>query len=665
MAVLVNNAAEITGLLVWVGLWTVGGWWLALSAFNLRRNELALVGFAVGLVVETLLANLLARLLPLPLAFWAAAGLTLALGFGFAIGSGWRSLLRIPILPAHWLILVFLTYLFTSIGRGLALFDDYAHLPTLSIMATGDIPPHFSLDPSIPYGYHYFLMLFGAQLMRIADLLPWTALDFSRGLSFAMAMLLAGVWVQRLTHNAFAGFLGGVLAAFGMGTRWLLLLLPPGVVASLGQGVQMIGSGLSSGPDLATALTSGWGIDGSGPIPFPFAFVNGIYGPGVLGFLGPNGLIDAAVGFAILLTFNRWYNWRGPLVTVLLSAASGLLGETGLVLGLASWLILTVIYVLRTRSLRLPHSLWQWWLVLLAGGLLGVLQGGAWTELIRGWVEGARTSYQTIGFAMTWTPVIVSSHLGVLLLLDPAQLLIALMEIGPILLVLPLVCIWGGKAFRAGRWYEAAAVISGVITLGMVLVQFTGSTGVRNTSRLYGFIGVCALFAVPVTWRWAVHRSAVLKAVVSAIGLVIITGGLVLFAVELVAVQKPILSTFITDLDARMYKNYWNRLEPAALVFDPDPFRAPTVLGRPTNSSVTWFQKKREWEVLADAPDPVDLRAAGYRYVYLDNKYWDQLPERYQARLNDPCVQVIQVYEDWKHDWRSLLDIGGCGAPGG
>ncbi len=60
-----------------------------------------------------------------------------------------------------------------------------------------------------------------------------------------------------------------------------------------------------SGPDLATALISGWGIDGSGPIPFPFAFVNGIYGPGVLGFLGANGLIDTAVSFSILLTFNR------------------------------------------------------------------------------------------------------------------------------------------------------------------------------------------------------------------------------------------------------------------------------------------------------------------------------------------------------------------------
>lgn len=662
MSALVNNAAQIAGLLVWVGLWTVGGWWLTLSAFNLRRNELALVGFTVGLVVETLLANGLARLLPLPLAFWAAAGLTFVLGLGLAASRDVRRLLRIPIVPAQWLALVFLTYVFTSIGRGLALYDDYAHLPTLSLMATGDIPPHFSLDPSVPYGYHYFLMLFATQIMRIADLLPWTALDFSRGLSFALAILLAGVWVRRLTHNAFAGFLGGVLAAFGMGTRWLLLLLPAGVVASLGQNVQMIGSGLSSGPDLATALISGWGIDGSGPIPFPFAFVNGIYGPGVLGFLGANGLIDTAVSFSILLTFNRWRNWRGPAVTVLLVAASGLLGETGLVLSLVSWSVLTVIYVWRNRRLRLPSSLRQWWLVLLAGNLLGVFQGGAWTDLIRGWIEGAQASYQTIGFALHWTPAIVSAHLGVLSLLDPHQLLIALLEIGPILLVLPLVCVWGVKAFRAGRWYEAAFVITGVITLGMVLVQFTGSTGVRNTSRLYGFVGLCSLFAVPVTWRWVEHRSAALKTLASAIGLTIITGGVVLFGVELAAIQKPILSNFISDLDARMYKNYWNQLEPGALVFDSDPYRAPTVFGRPTNSSTTWFETKPEWKVLAAAPDPVDLRAAGFRYVYLDNRYWDQLPQRYQERLSDPCVQVVQVYEDWKHDSRTLLDIGGCGA---
>ncbi len=171
---------------------------------------------------------------------------------------------------------------------------------------------------------------------------------------------------------------------------------------------------------------------------------------------------------------------------MLLVAASGLPGETGLVLSLVSWSVLTVIYVWRNRRLRLPSSLGQWWLVLLAGNLLGVFQGGAWTDLIRGWIEGAQASYQTIGFALHWTPAIVSAHLGVLSLLDPHQLLIALLEIGPILLVLPLVCVWGVKAFRAGRWYEAAIVITGVITLGMVLVQFTGSTGVRNTSRLYG-----------------------------------------------------------------------------------------------------------------------------------------------------------------------------------
>ncbi len=53
-----------------------------------------------------------------PAAFWAAAGLTFVLGLGLAASRDVRRLLRIPIVPAQWLALIFLTYVFTSMGAG-------------------------------------------------------------------------------------------------------------------------------------------------------------------------------------------------------------------------------------------------------------------------------------------------------------------------------------------------------------------------------------------------------------------------------------------------------------------------------------------------------------------------------------------------------------------
>jgi hypothetical protein len=89
--------------------------------------------------------------------------------------------------------------LFFAISRGLAIFDDYAHLPTLSLMAAGDIPPHFSLDPRVPYGYHYFLLLLAAQMTRLSSWFPWTAWDAARTGS-CPGGAARRLWARRVTQ---------------------------------------------------------------------------------------------------------------------------------------------------------------------------------------------------------------------------------------------------------------------------------------------------------------------------------------------------------------------------------------------------------------------------------------------------------------------------------
>jgi hypothetical protein len=472
--------------------------------------------------------------------------------------------------------------------------------------------------------------------------------------------------VQRLTRNRLAGLLGGAALAFSTGTRWLLLFLPPDFLNRLSQVVHMIGSGSTSGVDLTTALGASWAMDGGGPFPFPFAFSNGILNPGVVAFNGATGLMNYVPVLVLLLTFNRWRSkLMGAIVSVFLIASTGLLSETGLALSLAAWVIITGVYAIKNKTLRLPQTFVAWWVVVVAGNLLSLLEGGAFTDLARNWLQNilygqAQVSYQTIGFQVVLTPALVSSHLGVLSLFNGYQLIVALAEVGPLLLVLPLVCIWGIKAFRSGRWYEVSFILAGLLSLGMLFVQYSGSTGVRNTSRLYTFANLCLVYCVPLGWNWAQRRAQAFKILAGVLLGMTMLSGLVLFAVEMVAIPKPVESYFLNELDGRMFKYYWDKLEPGALVFDPTPSRAPTVFGRATNSSLTWFDEKPAWKQLAAAPDPVKIKAAGFDYIYLDNLYWGNLDFASRDLLNGPCVKVIQEYENSMHETRRLLDVRAC-----
>jgi hypothetical protein len=652
---------EILPIGFWCMLWLVGGYGIARFAFRLPERENWMAGIALGLIVETWLANLLTLVLPAIPAFWTAAALTLVIGIVFSLGHKPAEWIKTTIPWWQLVSLALTTWIFFAMSRGLAIYDDYAHLPTLSMMAAGDLPPHFPLDPTVSYGYHYFMMLFAAQIMRLGSLYPWNALDLARGLSFGLMIVLTYLWVARLTFSKIGGIVGAMMAAFGMGTRWIILLLPEGVINWLGQGMELIGSGRLTGATLLEAINRNWGIEGAGPIGYPFGFANGIVAPGFMNH-GPNGSINIVISLLLLLTFNRWRGWKGAGVTVVMLAASLLISETGTVLLAGGLGVVMLVKVIQNRSIKLPRDLWVWAGVVAAGCIVGFLQGGALKDIAAGVLDPDAVSYQTVGFRLIWPPEIVSSHLGVLSLIKPGQLIVALLELGPALLVFPLLVAFGWKALRASRWYEALLVSSGLLSLLMIIVEFAGSTGVRNTSRLYQFIGLSLFFFVPLVWMYAARRSDTLKALAVVIAGVTMFGGIVLTGVQIPAIQKPVYSYFITDLDVQMERDYWNKLEPGALVFDPIVSRSATIFARGSNASYTWYKSKPEWEKIAASPDPRSLKAGGYSYAYFDQKSWDEIPTDTQKKLSDPCVKVIKEVEDWRHDFRKLIDVKACSA---
>jgi len=648
---------------LWVASWVLGGIWLTGATFRLARREHLLVGMVLGLTLETLLANGLGRFLPPDPAFVVSGILTLLAGAGLAIiRDGWRSLLRLPLDWPAALGTLFLTIIFTQVGRGLAIFDDYAHLPTTSLLAAGELPLKFALNPAAHYSYHYFLLLFAAQVVRIGDLAVWFALDLARAFAFALTIALAFTWVRRMTRSIWAGVLGGLVFLFAGGSRWLALLLPGNLLETISGQVNLIGSGSASGPDFLTALNGPWIIEGGASLEFPFAFVNGILQPGVLAMLGPNSTFLLALTLTILLTCNRRRGWLAAIPIMVWVAALNLLTESGILLGLAGWGLVVVAEFVRRRKWRLPAEL-RFWLTGWAGGtLLGLFQGGAMTQIAVDLLGlGAAESYQTIGFKLSGTPLLVSTHLGALSLVKPATLLLALIEAGPLVFAVPLAALWGWKAFRAGHWYEAALVVSGVLSMGVLFIQFSGSTGLRNTARLYEFITLGLIYAVPLGWLWA-NRKGWLRRSLAMAGLFIAClGGLVSWGIELTAIPRPVYSYFINNLDTMAMAQYWDKLDPDALVFDPQPNRAPTLFARYTNSSQTWYAYKPEWLELRANPDPAVLHLAGYDYLYLDADYWEELSPAIQTRISTGCAQQLIELEDWRHDYRWLYDLRSCG----
>ena len=581
-------------LIVWVLCWAIGGWWMVHAAFRLREEEEGFIGLVVGLAAEVGLVNFVARLVSLPQAAWISALIVLVAGLALTLRQGGISALKIKMEPVQWLVFAVLTYIFFLIARGMAIYDDYAHLPTLSLMATGQIPPRFAYDPTIPYGYHYFLLLFGAQIMRLAGWQPWTAWDFARAFSIAPAVILGGLWAYRVTRNNLAKFIGGAAVLFVSGTRWLLLLLPNSILAAMSAQMQLIGAGAAAGSTLVTSLANPWPVEGQGSFPFPYAFQNGIFTPGAEAVHNAIGIMLVAVLFALLLTSTRWRNAWGGLVTVILISSIGLLDETELPLMAVALVLLTVGWMLHEHRLQLSTPLKLWWLVWLVSGLIVAVQGGVWTDtltrVLAQWLGHAMpSSYFTTEFQLA-APAVVSNQLGELSLLNPGQFLVALAEIGPVLLVLPLVAWWAWKAARAGRWYEAALSLAAVLSVLMVFVRFTGSTGVRNGSRLYFFVPVCVIMAVPLVWLWVSHRTQVTKWMVGILSGITLFGGLVMLGVQLPSLKNQVFSYFIALPDARMETTYWNKLEPDALIFDPTPSRSVTVFGRYTGAGIFLVQ---------------------------------------------------------------------------
>lgn len=664
-----NNLIDILLYLILSGSWAIGGWLLTTHVFHLHRKERIVCGLATGFLLFISLANLLAHFLNLSVAFWSASALILLVG----IACVWRSNLGpwlekrdFHAIPAI-LCLVAITLLFWLILKGEAIFDEYLHLPLISTMAAGDIPPHFYLNPAFYFAYHYGIQVYAASLVRLADFFPWSAWDSSRALAIAFTLVLGWLWVRRVTCSRLAAWMGTLLFTFGGGARWLLLLLPAPWLNWVSQSVNLVGTGLDTAPTLAAAMNQTWTIEGGGPVAFPFAFHNGIFVPAFF-TLGSTGAMPFMSLLLLLLLLPRGrHSITGLIIWSVLFSSLALSAEHLFVfiwIGIAVVTCLTFIFRKRLSEAIPKDSYIQWVTILVISALLSVFQGGFITETARNLVasiSGAvEQSINARGFVLRWPPGLYSAHLGILTILNPGQLVALLAELGPALLLMGVIFIRFKKWLTNKDWFTSSLAVSALLSLIFPLFLRYGVD--RSTTRMPATaLWTCLILSFPILWM-VFRNTKVLPRVGLLVGyMIIILGGGVIFRMQLFSIPNTEYSYYINDLDASFAADDWNKLPAGSQVLDSIPERAVTLFGRVTLASAGIYDPLPAWQALIKNPDPTQIANSGYDYVYMSRDWWDQLSQIQQTRFLAPCIDIVDERKGSEGaDYRLLVDVHAC-----
>ncbi|MCW5874705.1 MAG: hypothetical protein KIS88_08700 [Anaerolineales bacterium] len=679
-----SNLALLPWLAALLLSW-LAGWLLATHSFKLNKNERLIAGLALGIVLSAWLLNVIGRWLPSELAFWAAPLILLLM----AALVAWRSPQR-PVLHREdlqiwpWLVAgLGMVWLFLLWSKGLALFDEHKNLSLISIMANGDIPPRYSLFPDVYLAYHYGFHLFAAGFMRLGGMLPWSAFDAAKAVTWGIALLLAAALGRRMTGTPWGGWATAAVLALASGVRYLLLVLPPSILLRADSLIQLQGTSALIGQPFSQALLAGWPVDGGPPMPYPFAFLNGILQPFVMAHQGPT-------TFAVLILLLMWLllprlSGRVSIVcAAILMAMWALVWESSYALFAIGLVGFAGLYYLRKRTLGLPY-LPAALIALAVSAPMVLLQGGTFTEMARellgsfggtglrtagglaaNWLPAlpplaAEAGSGFLGFTFRWPLAIVSSHLGPLRIFSPVELLVALFELGPIVLFAPLLTVWAWRRAHAGEWLLGALTVAAWAGLLLPIVfQYEADRDIsRLTSQALLIWALMLVFAV--ADRAARWSPGLRVAGIAALALACL-GGLFVAGIQFTAASSTQLGAGFDKLDAEFSSQVWGTFPDNARLLGP--LGSTTILtGQLSGQLLGDAPAGSELALFEETPTLELLRLYQYDYLYIDSRWWQSLPEemRLNTGLQNDCVVTLSEVWDNSHvNFRRLLDVSAC-----
>ena len=668
-----DNPLLILGWLTTAAVWTLGGWLIATHAFRLEERERLLVGFGIGLVMYLWFLNLLGHWVEATTTFVAAAFLVVGVGLAFA-WKGERPILRRSDLRVWpWIVVgLILMAIFARMARGMGIFDEPKNLSIVSTMAAGDIPPHHYLNSTVSFAYHYGFQLFGSSLMRLGGLLPWSAFDLSKAIAGAYLFLMLALLANRYLDSPWAGLLVAGILAFVTGTRFLLFLVPSGLMTQLDALIRVRSPDVVVGMPLSQAIYQGVVLDDGPPAPFLFAYMDGFGWPLVMALqIGPSVVSFIILLLACLLA-PRMRSRASFLILTILFSFWAMVWEASYGLFLIAGLPLAIIS--GWRQGRGTEEWVKWTILALFLSIpFALLQGGTISEMFRKMVLGLGSSAAAIpgepaslgGFALRWPPAVISKHLGSLEIFSPPELLVAILELGPVVLFTPWITRWVWKRYRQGDWILGVAVLSA--WLGFILPIIFSYEYDRDIVRFteHG-LWIWSLVLIIMTIEQASGQTKVFTKLASGGLVLMLLGGFVVAGSELSAASQLVLSEQgISYLDSYVARDVWDRLPPEIEVFDSLPWRATMITGRLTrvvqgNMSYN-YGRSVEWEALRADPSVERFLANGFRYVYIDENWWNDLSDAARASLSAPCVQVVTEHVDGERgDFRRLVNLDHC-----
>ncbi len=657
---------------------TLGGWLLVSFHFNLDKHERVLTGLGLGLVIFLWLSNALGRWLPPSLTFLVSGLIVFAAGLIPYLRRSRPALSfsdwNIPV----WLIMgLVLGWMFLRVSIGTGMFDEYKNLALISTLANGTIPALEYFGRTQLLLYHYGFHLLGASMMQIGHFYPWSAFDLSKAIIWSLSVLMAALAGKRFLKTNFGAVLTGTVMALAGGTRYLLLLLPSSILQAMDANIHLFASSGATADTLSQSLTSTWVVQSGPPVGYPFAFLSGINPPYVIAHGGETTLALLMFMLALLL-LTRGKGWSIILFSAVLFSFWALGAETDYVLFAIAWAVafgIRLIRRIRTRTLTPEVDfvtlglLISMPLALIEGGTISALAQKIFSILLphaQTAVTAVDTSAKVSAFSFQWPPAILSAHLGPLPIFNLLSLIVAIVEIGPVVLFLPWLTYDWFKNRSEQDWLNTILLLISWIGL-LIAIFFRWDSSPRDITRIPAFASKAATLLLIYrvdqllsSGKITISRPLFMSAF-AALALMCISGG-VLGAVQLSAAQQVVLTDHYGDKEAMLLKDVWGRLPRDGKMFGPIG-KASILTGQLTGGIIAPppGAQRQVWTTLNTSPTLDLLLQNKINFVFVDSAWWRGLSHDSQKQLKNSCITVFaQSGDDTSPFFLKILDLRNC-----